>query len=188
MNNILTNMDETIENLRYNILKCNCTKPVILVHVNDFLPSSVEDKKMSQNIETHSVVTVKVEYNHNYFFSKRELLRSISKILLDLSNDYDDLLLSKVVEINKFEKISTELYMCEWCENKKIGSKMINCGECNRTFCEDCKCGDDVTPEGGVNCCELDIINNDKTQKNKTKHRKKYKVIIDEYGRKTIKE
>ena len=30
----LTNMDETIENLRYNILKCNSTKPAILVHVN----------------------------------------------------------------------------------------------------------------------------------------------------------
>ena len=43
-----------------------------------------------------------------------------------------------------------------------------------------------VTPEG-VNCCELDVINDDKTQ-NKTKHRNKYKTKTDEYGHKIIKE
>ena len=42
---ILTNMDETIENLRYNILKLNSTKPSILVHVNDFVVSEMEEKK-----------------------------------------------------------------------------------------------------------------------------------------------
>lgn len=152
---IFNKLDKTIENLRYAVLELNSTKPTILVHINDFLPSSDVDKKhMSWNkdFETHSV---NVEYNHNSNFSKRELLQRISKILLDLSNEDDDLLLSKVVEINNFEKISTELYMCEWCENKKIGSKMITCCKCNRIFCEDCKYGDDVTPEG-VNCCELD--------------------------------
>jgi len=84
---IFTSMDEIIENLRYNILKWNSTKPAILVHINDFSPSSEDDKKhmsWSQNFETHSV---KVEYNHNSNFSKRELLQRISKILLDLSND-----------------------------------------------------------------------------------------------------
>jgi len=98
---IFSSMDETIENLRYNILKWNSTKPAILVHVNDFSPSSEDDKihmSWSQNFETHSV---KVEYNHNSNFSKRELLQRISKILLDLSNEDDDLLLSKVVEIEK---------------------------------------------------------------------------------------
>jgi len=98
---IFTSMDETIENFRYNILKWNSTKPAILVYVNDFSPSSVEDKKhmsWSQNFETHSV---KVEYNHNSNLSKRELLQRISKILLDLSNEDDDLLLSKVVETEK---------------------------------------------------------------------------------------
>ncbi len=70
---IFSSMDETIENLRYNILKWNSTKPAILVHVNDFSPSSEEDKKhmsWSQNFETHFV---KVEYNHNSNFSKKEL-------------------------------------------------------------------------------------------------------------------
>jgi len=98
---IFTSMDETIENFRYNILKWNSTKPTILVHVNDFSPSSEDNKKhmsWSLNFETHSV---KVEYNHNSNFSKKELLQRISKILLDLSNEDDDLLLSKVVKIEK---------------------------------------------------------------------------------------
>ena len=98
---IFTKLDETIENLRYAVLELNSTKPTILVHINDFLLSSEFDKKhMSWNkdFETHSV---NVEYNYNSNFSKRELLQRISKILLDLSNEDDDLLLSKVVETEK---------------------------------------------------------------------------------------
>jgi hypothetical protein len=87
---IFTKLDETIQNLRYSVLALNSTKPSILVHINDFLPSNEVDKKhMSWSIdfETHSIT---VEYNHNSNFSKRELLQRISKILLDLSNKDDN--------------------------------------------------------------------------------------------------
>ena len=98
---IFTKLDKTIENLRYAVLELNSTKPTILVHINDFLPSSDVDKKhisWGKDFETHSV---NVEYNYNSNFSKRELLQRISKILLDLSNEDDDLLLSKIVETDK---------------------------------------------------------------------------------------
>ena len=101
---IFTKLDKTIENLRYAVLELNSTKPAILVHINDFLPSSDVDKKhmsWSKDFETHSV---NVEYNHNSNFSKRELLQRISKILLDLSNEDDDLLLSKVVVVETDKK------------------------------------------------------------------------------------
>jgi hypothetical protein len=48
--------------------------------------------------------------------------------------------------IYNLDQISTKFYICEWCENKKKGSEMMTCGKCNRTFCEDCIYGDDVTP------------------------------------------
>ena len=62
------------------------------------------------------------------------------------------------------ELISTELYECNFCELKKKGIEMNKCDKCNMLLCDDCKYGDDVTPEG-VNCCELDVINDDKNTK-----------------------
>ena len=41
---------------------------------------------------------------------------------------------------------------------------MNKCDKCNMLLCDDCKYGDDVTPEG-VNCCKLAVINDNKTQK-----------------------
>ena len=44
---------------------------------------------------------------------------------------------------------------CDFCENKR--DKLIDCNNCEITLCEDCKYGDDVTPEG-IDCCVLNKI------------------------------
>ncbi len=93
---VFNNLDDTIENLRYNVLQLKSSKQLILVHINDYLPSSEIEKSTftwSKDFENYSV---NVRYNHNSNFSKKQLLQSISKILLDLSNEDDELLLFKV--------------------------------------------------------------------------------------------
>ena len=67
-----------------------------------------------------------------------DMTTNIAKILHNLSNDNDESLLN--IE-------------CEWCELKK--DNVTKCDKCNKKFCDDCRYGDDITPEG-VNCSELD--------------------------------
>lgn len=66
------------------------------------------------------------------------------------------------------DNISKELYICNFCELKKKGIEMITCSNCNRTLCNDCKYGDDITPEG-INCCKLEKNINEVSTKQKTK-------------------
>jgi hypothetical protein len=98
----------------------------------------------------------KIKKHNDFILSLKKSSSKIDKLLTYICEKYNE-------NIDNLDKISTEFYICEWCENKKIASEMITCGKCNRTFCKDCEFGDDVTP-GGINCCELDNINDDKTQ------------------------
>ena len=89
------------------------------------------------------MATSKEEFHNE--FSKKELLRKIAKILHNLSNDNDESLSND----NDESLLNIE---CEWCELKK--DNVTKCDKCNRNFCDDCRYGNDITPEG-VNCCEL---------------------------------
>jgi hypothetical protein len=95
-----------------------------------------------------------IKKHNNFIISLKQSTSKIDKLLTYICEKYNE-------NIDNLDKISTKLYICEWCENKKKGSEMITCGECNRTLCDDCRFGDDVTPEG-INCCELNNINDDK--------------------------
>ena len=135
---IFNEMDYAIENLRYKILELNSTKPSISVNINDYLPLSENKKNSFTWSKDFEQFSINIKYNYNSNFSKKELLQNIAKILHNLSNDNDESLLN--IE-------------CEWCELKK--DNVTKCDKCNRNFCDDCRYGDDITPEG-VNCCELD--------------------------------
>jgi hypothetical protein len=93
---IFNNMDSSIEDLRYKVLQLNSTKPSILVHINNYLPTSKIQKTTFTWSKDFENFSVNVKYNHNSNLTKKELLQSISKIFLDLSNEDDEELLKKV--------------------------------------------------------------------------------------------
>lgn len=79
----------------------NNTEPNILIHIDNYLSSSDIEKKSFESYKIINNLSVKIKYNHNSDLSKKELLHNISKILLDLSNEDEELLLNKVKIIDK---------------------------------------------------------------------------------------
>lgn len=123
----------------------------------------------------------KIKKYNDFILSLQKSSSKIDKLLTYICEKYNE-------NINNLDKISTELYECNFCELKKKGIEMNKCDKCNMLLCNDCKYGDDITPEG-INCCELEKNINEVSTKQKTKkHRRYHKIKTDEYGRKTIKE
>ena len=83
--------------------------------------------------------------NEKYkFIDKLKYNDDLIKIFNYLDDKYS-------IDINELKKILN--IECEWCELKK--DNVTKCDKCNKKFCDDCRYGDDITPEG-VNCSELD--------------------------------
>lgn len=65
---------------------------------------------------------------------------------------YDELRFGNKINKPLEDMIGRKKQICDFCENKR--DKLIDCNKCEMTLCEDCKYGDDVTPEG-IDCCDL---------------------------------
>ena len=159
---VFNNLDDTIEDVRYRVLQLNSTKPSILVHINDFLPSSENEKTTFTWSKDFENFSVNVKYNHNSNFSKKQLLQSISKILLDLSNEDDELLFKKVAKFNDRPLLKDLLkefsYPCEnitfrydakfYTEHIIIGKNYENCLVCDWNLLSE-------EPQENIFKCEL---------------------------------